>query len=192
MQNTLAFHATQRLRPQYASVADAALIVLGTLVLAAMAQISIYLPFSPVPITGQTFAVLLIGMLYGSRRGAATVLLYLAEGAAGLPVFAGARAGIPVLLGPTGGYLAGFVVAAYVVGFLAEQGSGQRLLNTLGTFALGSAVIYLFGVIWLSTLLGLREAVAAGVMPFLIGDAFKAVLAALLLPTVWKLIRPAE
>jgi biotin transport system substrate-specific component len=189
MQNTIAFHATQRLRPQYAVLTDISLIILGSFFVAAMAQLTFYLPFSPVPITGQTFAVLIIGMLFGARRGAAVLLLYIAEGLAGLPVFAGARAGIATLIGPTGGYLIGFVAAAFVVGYLAERGAGKNLLNTLTAFLIGSAIIYLFGVAWLSTLLGLREAIAAGMTPFLIGDAVKALSAALLLPAAWKLIR---
>ncbi len=186
MQNALAVQATHRLRPQYATLTDLILVILGSLFVAAVAQITIYLPFSPVPITGQTFAVLLLGMLLGAKRGSAALLLYVAEGAAGLPVFAGARAGIPVLLGPTGGYIFGFIAAAWLLGKLAEGGWGKSLLSTLGAFALGSGLIYLFGVSWLASIIGLREAIAAGLTPFILGDAFKALLAAVLLPSAWK------
>lgn len=190
MQSTLAVRATRGLRPQYAALTDISLIVLGSFFVAAMAQLTIYLPLSPVPITGQTFAVLLIGMLFGSRRGAAALLLYVAEGLAGLPVFAGARAGLASLLSPTGGYLLGFIAAAYVVGLLAERGASKRLFSTLMAFIVGSAVIYLFGVVWLSSFLGWSAALTAGMTPFLLGDAVKALLAALLLPAAWRLLSP--
>lgn len=186
MQNAFAVHATERYRTQNAALTDLILIVLGSLFVAAVAQITIYLPFSPVPITGQTFAVLLIGMLLGAKRGVSALALYLAEGAAGLPVFAGASAGIAVIIGPTGGYLIGFVAAAWLLGTLAERGWGKNLLSTLGAFALGSALIYLFGVGWLSNFMGLNPAIVAGLTPFLLGDAAKAILAAVLLPSAWK------
>lgn len=193
MQNPLALSATQRLRPQYAALTDVMLILLGSLFVAAMAQLAVYLPFSPVPITGQTFAVLLIGILLGAKRGSAALLLYIAEGAAGLPVFAGARAGLATLLGPTGGYIIGFVAAAWLVGRLAERGWGKQLVSTLGAFALGNALIYLLGLAWLSTFLGLEAAITAGLTPFIVGDVFKALLAAAILPAAWKLItNPAE
>ena len=186
MQNAFAVQATERYRAQNAVLTDLILIVMGSLVVAAVAQITINLPFSPVPITGQTFAVLLIAMLMGAKRGAATLGLYLAEGAAGLPVFANARAGIAVIIGPTGGYLIGFIAAAWLLGTLAERGWGKSLLSTLGAFALGSIVIYIFGVAWLSTFLGLQPAIAAGLTPFIIGDVAKAILAAAILPSAWK------
>ena len=188
MHNAFAVHATERFRAQNAALTDLILIILGSLFVAAVAQITIYLPFSPVPITGQTFAVLLIGILLGAKRGASTLALYLAEGAVGLPVFAGASAGIAVIVGPTGGYLVGFVAAAWLLGTLAERGWGKNLLSTLGAFALGSAVIYLFGVLWLASFLGIDVAITAGLTPFLIGDAVKAALAAALLPSAWKFL----
>jgi biotin transport system substrate-specific component len=171
-------------------VVDLSLIIGGSLFIAAMAQLSIsLLPFSPVPITGQTFAVLLVGMAFGSKRGALTLLAYLAEGAAGLPVFAEAKSGIATILGPTGGYIVGFIAAAWVVGKLAERGFDRSLLKTLAAMVIGNAIIYLFGVAWLSRFVGGLEAtLAAGMYPFLIGDAVKAVLAALLLPSAWKLL----
>jgi biotin transport system substrate-specific component len=145
-----------------------------------------------VPLTGQTFAVLLVGMALGSRRGALALVAYLAEGAAGLPVFAEMKSGLVVLFGPTGGYLFGFVAAAWLVGWLAERGWDRSLLKTLAAMVLGNAVIYLLGVSWLTrfvgSLAGENGALAFGLYPFLLGDAIKAVAAALLLPTAWRFL----
>lgn len=167
---------------------DILLILLGSFFIAALAQLSIPLPFSPVPITGQTLGVLLAGMVLGSRRGAGSMLAYLAEGALGLPVFAGGNSGIPYMLGPTGGYLVGFVAAAWLVGALAERGFDRSLARTFLAFALGSTVIYFFGLAWLVRFVPWPETLAAGMMPFLIGDAVKALVAALLLPAAWRLV----
>lgn len=162
------------------------LILLGSLGIAIFAQIAI--PTQPVPITGQTFAVLLIGALFGSKRGAATVLAYIAEGAAGLPFFAGGGSGIATLTGATAGYLAGFVVAAYVIGLLAERGLERNARTSLIPFFVGTLVIYAFGVTWLAYLLGsLPKALAFGLVPFLFGDALKLLAAALILPSAWKI-----
>ena len=170
---------------------DITLILAASLLLAAQAQIEIPLPFTPVPITGQTFGVLLIGAALGSRRGAASILAYLAEGALGLPFFAGGARGLSVLTGATAGYLVGFVVAAYVVGRLAERGLEKSLRTSIVPFVLGTAVIYAFGVAWLSTILGSRtEAIRFGLLPFLFGDAVKLVVASLALPAVWRIVRP--
>ena len=161
------------------------LMVAGSLLLTLSAKVQV--PFWPVPMTMQTFAVLVIGMAFGWRLGAATVLLYLAEGAVGLPVFS-KGGGFAYLAGPTGGYLIGFVVAAALVGWLAERGWDRAPLRTLVAMFLGIAVIYLFGVAWLTTLIGFEKAIAAGVVPFLAADAFKIVLAAAVLPMAWKLV----
>ncbi len=186
MQQVLA----ERLISKRSAVADITLILLGSLFVAALAQLSI--PLQLVPITGQTLAVLLVGMALGSRRGALALAAYLAEGVAGLPVLAGGKFGIATLLGPTGGYLVGFVVAAWLVGLLAERGFDRSMLKTLAAMVVGNAVIYLFGVVWLTrfvgSLAGDKGALALGVFPFLAGDAIKAVTAALLLPGAWKLI----
>jgi len=185
MQQVLA----ERLISRRSLIVDISLILLGSLFVAAMAQLSIRLPFTPVPITGQTFAVLLVGMVFGSRRGALALAAYLAEGAAGLPVFAEAKSGVATLLGPTGGYLVGFVAAAWLVGFLAERGFDRNFFKTLTTMVVGNAVIYVLGVAWLMHFVGgLQATLAAGVVPFLIGDVIKAVLAALALPGAWKLV----
>jgi biotin transport system substrate-specific component len=160
------------------------------LLLAALAQIEIPLPFTPVPITGQTFGVLLIGAALGSRRGAASILAYLAEGALGLPFFAGGAGGLSILTGATAGYLVGFVAAAYVVGRLAERGLERSFRTSLIPFLIGTAVIYAFGIAWLSTILGsLTEAIRFGLLPFLFGDAIKLIAASLALPAAWRLIR---
>jgi biotin transport system substrate-specific component len=181
---------SERLLPRSRSswLAETALIVGATLFIAAFAQLSI--PLQPVPITGQTFAVLLVGMALGSRRGALAVAAYLAAGAAGLPVFAEAKSGIATLLGPTGGYLVGFVAAAWVVGYLAERGWDRNLLRTFAAMVAGNVVIYAFGLAWLLSYFGgdLNATLAAGVYPFLLGDAIKAAAAALLLPASWKLL----
>lgn len=168
------------------------LIIGASLLIAGTAQLTIPLPFSPVPITGQTFGVLVVGLALGSRRGALALLAYLAEGAAGLPVFAGYRAGLAVLLGPTGGYLIGFVAAAWLVGRLAERGFDRSLPKTLLAFALGNATIYAFGLAWLSRFVPWPETMAAGLTPFLIGDALKALLAALWLPAARRLMGPGR
>ena len=168
---------------------DAALVLGASLVIALSAQVAIQLPFSPVPITGQTMAVLLVGALLGSRRGALAVLAYIAEGLAGLPVFAGGAAGLARLFGPTGGYLVGFVAAAFLVGWLAERGWDRRFGTTLAAMTLGNLVIYGVGAVWLAVFVGgLSRAWSFGVLPFLPGDAIKIVLAAVLLPGGWKLL----
>ena len=168
---------------------DAALVLGGSLFIALSAQVAIQLPFSPVPITGQTLAVLLVGALLGSRRGALAVLAYIAEGLAGLPVFAGGAAGLARLFGPTGGYLVGFVAAAFLVGWLAERGWDRRFGTTIAAMTLGNVVIYSVGAVWLAVFVGgLSRAWSLGVLPFLPGDALKIVLAAVLLPGGWKLL----
>jgi len=169
---------------------DLFLIVTGSMFTAVLARIEIPLPFTPVPITGQTFGVLLIGAVLGSKRGAASLALYLLEGALGLPFFAGGAHGIGIIFGASGGYLIGFLAAAYVVGLLAERGLEQSVRTSFITFLIGTVIIYTFGVARLSVLLGsISQAVAFGLAPFLIGDAIKLCAAALALPSVWKLIQ---
>ncbi len=166
------------------------LIVAGSLLMAALAQVIIPLPFTPVPITGQTFGVLLIGAAFGSKRGAASMFLYIIAGALGLPFFAGGVSGGHVLIGATAGYLVGFVVAAYVIGLLAERGLERSVRTSFVPFFVGTLIIYLFGIAWLAVALGsFSKAVAAGLLPFLIGDAMKLAAAALALPAAWKLVK---
>lgn len=166
---------------------DVFLVISGSLIIAVCTQVKILLPFSPVPITGQTFAVLMLGALLGSWRGSLSVLLYLAEGAAGLPVFA-YGGGLPILLGPTGGYLFGFVPAAGLVGLLAERGWDRRIGKTILAMILGNMVLYSFGLLWLSCWTGVKGVLIAGLYPFIIGDLSKIVLAAAVLPAGWKLL----
>ncbi len=172
-----------------AALYDAALVMGGSLLIALCAQIAIPLPFSPVPITGQTLAVLLIGATLGRRRGVLCVLAYLAEGIAGLPVFAAGRTGLAHLLGPTGGYQAGFVAAAFLTGWLAERGWDRRTSTTLLAMLIGNAAIYAFGLPWLARFTGAEHALAWGLYPFVPGDVVKLALAAALLPSGWKLLK---
>lgn len=179
----------------HARLYDAALVVGGSIIVALSARLSILLPFSPVPVTGQTFAVLMIGALLGARRASLCMIVYLLEGAAGLPVFA-LGGGIAVLFGPTGGYLVGFVAAAYVTGKLAQWGWDRRVTSTILAMICGNAAIYTFGLSWLSLLVFVGRIpvetdglLAAGLYPFLPCDLAKIVLAAILLPSGWKLIR---
>ena len=179
------------LRPseeRYAGLYNAVLIVGGSLFIGLCAQVAVLVPFSPVPVTGQTFAVLMAGALLGRRRGGLCILAYIIEGAVGLPVFAMGRAGVGVLLGPTGGYLAGFVAGAYIVGLLAERGWDRRVGAAVLAMVLGNLAIYCFGLLWLSCLMGISGVLAVGLYPFLIGDALKVLLAAILLPSGWKLL----
>ena len=154
---------------------DVAMTLAGAGLIALSAQLAVRLPLSPVPVTGQTFAVLLVGALLGSARGAAAAGVYLLAGAAGLPVFANGASGLLYMLGPTGGYLAGFLPAAWLTGLLAESGWDRRMPTTAAAMLLGTAVLFLPGVLYLAVLLGLdlRTAVQVGVLPFLPGEAWK-------------------
>jgi biotin transporter BioY len=172
----------------YACFYDIALVIGGSLFIAASTQLKIFLPFSPVPITGQTFAVLMTGALCGARRGGLSVVLYIIMGMSGLGVFA-LGGGFSVLLGATGGYLLGFIAAAYVTGLLAERGWDRRIETTILAMVFGNMVIYAFGLLWLCCLVGFsRTVLVMGLYPFIIGDLLKIVLAALLLPSGWKLL----
>ena len=165
-----------------------ALVVAGALFVSLCAQIVI--PTQPVPFTGQTFGVLLVGGALGFRRGLVALLLYLAIGAFGLPVYAQGRSGLDVIHGVTGGYLVGFVVAAALVGRLAELGWDRRIGGALAMMAIGTAVIYAIGVPWLKVAAGMSwtDAVAGGMTKFLIWDAAKLAVAAGIFPLSWWLI----
>jgi biotin transport system substrate-specific component len=162
------------------------LAVIGSLLLTISAKIQV--PFWPVPMTMQTFVVLVLGVAYGWRLAGATVLLYLAQGALGLPVFAGGG-GIAYMAGPTGGYLAGFLLAAVAVGWLAERGWARSAPSTLAAMLIGTAIIFGCGIAWLSTLIGLPQAVSAGLVPFLLSEAVKIALATALVPFAWRLMQ---
>lgn len=173
---------------KYRLAYDTSLVVGGSIVIALCAQAVIHLPFSPVPITLQTLGVLLIGALLGSKRGALCILAYLTEGVTGLPVFAGGKFGVAILLGPTGGYLLGFVVAAFVVGWLTERGWDRRYWTTVIAMISGTVLIYVFGLIWLANFVSNEMLWKAGLLPFIPGAVIKISLAAVLLPTGWKII----
>ena len=176
-------------------VKQAAMVVLGIVALAIFAKIKV--PMWPVPITMGTFAVLTIGATYGPRLGLATILGYLIIGALGFDVFAGSTAetaGLTYMMGGTGGYLVGYVLATLALGFAARAGWDRSVLLMAGALLVANALIYLPGVAWLSVLYGnsLTWAVEVGLVPFLIGDALKLGLAALLVPGLWKLIGNAR
>lgn len=167
------------------------LLVLGAAALTALAaQWRIQLPFTPVPITGQTFAVLFTGAALGWRLGSLGQIVYVAAGILGVPVFSNGESGWEVVQGATGGYLIGFIFAAGLVGWMAEHRQDRSFSAMFTTFLIGSAVIYGFGVAGLMVATGwpLAEAVEKGVVPFLLGDILKAVLAGLLVPGAWRLL----
>lgn len=173
-----------------AALRNLMLAVVGSLALWLSAKIQV--PFYPVPMTMQTFVVLVIGMAFGWRLGGATILLYLAEGAVGLPVFAGTPErgiGLAYMMGPTGGYLVGFFFSAVVVGWLAERGWDRRVIPTLVAMVAGTAIIFALGVLWLGAFIGWDQPVLdLGLVPFLPGAAFKIALAAAVLPAIWRLV----
>ncbi|MBC8161340.1 MAG: biotin transporter BioY [Roseiflexaceae bacterium] len=199
---TLAQHLLPQVHPV---VRGAMLAVLGSVLLALCARVSFFLPWNLlVPVTMQTFGVLLLGALYGPRLGAATMLLYLAEGLAGLPVFSAGRSawspssipGVPLILGPTAGYLLSYPLAAALVGLLAARGWDRSVRSAVPAMLLGNVVILLCGFVWLAAATALLTGtvnitalLGAAVMPFLPGDAVKLLLAALALPGGWALLR---
>lgn len=175
-------------------VSSLVLVAAGSALMAASARFSHQFSFSTVPITGQTFAVLLIGALYGSRLGAATLLAYLAEGAAGMPVFAGGLGGVAAISTPSGGYLFGFVIAAFIVGWFAERGWDRSRWIVL-PMLLANAAIYVPGIIWLHQQFGIAgkpitwsTALDYGLWPFVAGDLAKLVAASLALPAGWSIV----
>lgn len=163
----------------------------GCLLMALLAQIRIPLWFTPVPITGQTFGVALLGGALGGTRGAACLALYVGLGALGCPFYAGGEGGWQLVAGATGGYLVGFVPAAWVVGKLAERRGERQMWRAFLTFQVGSLIVFLFGVSWLAMSAGLsfEEALRLGWLPFIPGDLFKTLLAAGLFPTAWTALR---
>lgn len=171
---------------------NAALLMVGFAVLTALAaQIRFHIPGTPVPVTGQTFAVLLAGAALGSRAGAGSQLIYWLMGAVGLPVFAQQSGGWDAATGATFGYLFGFIVAAWAVGALAERGRDRTVRTAIPAFLLGNLIIYAFGVPWLMysvpSITSIGSALAIGFMPFIAFDISKIVLAGVALPTAWKM-----
>ena len=171
-------------------VQSALLVIGGSLALALSAKIQV--PFWPVPITMQSMVALLIGMAFGSRLGALTILAYLAEGVAGLPVFAGMAAGPAYLAGPTGGYLLGFLLGGAFAGWAAERGWGRDLSRTLPVMLLGHVLIFAPGLVWLAALLGWDKALAFGIAPFMLATLLKSALGAAIVSALWKFVRAKE
>lgn len=167
---------------------DAAAAAVASLFIAVCAQLSIPLPWTPVPLTGQTLGVLYAGVLLGSRRGAAAAALYLLEGAAGLPVFAGGASGAHLFAGPTGGYLLGFPLGAFAAGLLAERGWDRSPAKAFLAMLAGSAPIFVCGLIGLARFVPGEALLASGLWPFLPGDLLKSAVSAGLLPAGWRLL----
>lgn len=184
--------ATLRLAllPRGGLLADVALVALGAALVALAAQITIVLSFTPVPITAQTFAVLLVGGSLGVMRGAASLSLYVLLGLVGVPVYSDGGSGWDVVSGATGGYLVGFVVAAALAGLLAERRWDRRLSSSIAAMLTANVVIYVVGVPWLAAAanLGAQDALEQGLYPFVVGDLVKLYLAGALLPAAWKLV----
>lgn len=170
------------------ALADAVLILAGSALVALSAQVVVPLPWTPVPITGQTFGVLFVGALLGSRRGALALAAYLLEGAAGLPVFAGGGATVAWLLGPTAGYLWSYPAAAWLTGRLAERGWDRRPATAVLALAAGNAVVYAVGLPWLAFFVGWERVLVAGFYPFLPGAVVKISVAAAALSGAWRLV----
>jgi biotin transport system substrate-specific component len=182
--------ATLRLAvfPRPTLLTDALLVVSGTALVALCAQISVKLPFTPVPITGQTFAVCLVGASLGAVRGAASLTLYFLIGVVGAPVYAHHDSGWDVITGASGGYIVGFVAAAAVTGVLAEHRWDRKFSSAVGAMLTGNVVIYLVGLPWLAVVLNtnLEDTLESGLYPFVPGDLFKLYCAAALLPAAWR------
>jgi len=162
----------------------------GAVFIALVAQLAFYLPFTPVPVTGLTFGVLVTGAAMGLTRGLLATLLYVLAGVAGAPVYADGSYGIDVVLGVTGGYLVGSVLAAALTGYLAEKAWDRKVISAVPAMLLGELAIFVVGVGWLMVVLdvGLANGLALGFVPFIIGEVVKLVAAGLLLPGAWKLV----
>jgi biotin transport system substrate-specific component len=182
--------ASATLVPRLGILTDAVLVLAGTGLVAGAAQISFSLPFTPVPITGQTFAVVLVGASLGTIRGVASLVLYLWLGVAGAPIYAHHAHGWSVVTSASGGYIVGFVLAAAVTGFLAERRWDRSLSSSISSMLTGNVIIYLVALPWLSVVLNtnLEKTLEYGLYPFVPGDIFKLYVAAALLPGAWKLV----
>lgn len=176
--------------PRSTALNNALFVTMGTLFIAGLAQIALPVPGSPVPVTGQTLGVLLIGTSYGSVLGLSTLLTYLLVGLAGAPIFANGGHGLSRLTGATGGYLVGMVVASLVVGLLAGRKWDQRLRTALPAMLLGDGIIFSFGLFWLHEFTGKNWSwtLAAGFTPFIIGEVLKIAIAGTSLPIVWRFV----
>ena len=169
------------------NIANAIGIFLGSLLIAILAQISIHIPFSPVPITGQTIGVLLVGGILGSRKGLLSVAAYIGEGALGLPVFAEMSAGLPVLLGPTGGYIISFVPAVLFIGYLTERNFTKNIIPSFISCILATFLILILGTLSLSLFFGLKSSFIMGFYPFIFVGIMKSFISAIIITTYKKL-----
>ena len=177
--------------PRSTALTHATFIVGGTLFIAALAQIAIPVPGSPVPVTGQTLAVYLIGTTYGARLGFATFATYLLAGIAGAPVFApAATQGLARLTGATGGYLIGMLIAVLILGALADRKADQKFKTSFPALIFGSVIVFAFGLIWLNVSLNLTwsQTISAGLTPFIFGEVIKIAITATSLPLIWRKI----
>jgi biotin transport system substrate-specific component len=185
--------ATLRLAvlPRSNVLTNALLVAAGVLLVAGAAQVRIPLADTPVPITGQTFAVVLIGAAYGASLGASTLVAYWLIGLAGAPIYAEGKSGWDTFVGPTGGYIVGFVLAAALTGYLAQKRWDRRFSSSLGAMLLGNVAIYVPGLLWLAHYLntGVNDTLVAGLYPFVFGDVIKLFLAGALLPSAWLAVR---
>jgi biotin transport system substrate-specific component len=184
--------ATLRLAvfPRPGALTDVLLVFGGAGFVALAAQVSFELPFTPVPITGQTFAVLLVGASLGALLALASLGLYLFVGALGAPIYADGNGGWETLTGPTGGYIVGFVLAAFLIGVLAQRRWDRRFSSAVAAMLTGNVVIYLVGLPWLADKIdaGFETTLEQGLYPFVVGDLLKLYLAGALLPSAWKLV----
>jgi biotin transport system substrate-specific component len=176
--------------PRSSARTHATLIAGGTIFLAALAQIAVPVPGSPVPVTGQTLGVLLIGTTYGASLGFATFATYLLAGILGAPVFAGASFGIEKITGATGGYLVGMLVSTYLLGLLANRRMDQRFLTSFPAMIIGTLTTFTFGLLWLAHFTGKDWAwtLHAGLTPFIVGEALKIIIAGTSMPLLWRFV----
>ncbi len=176
--------------PRSSALTQALFVMGGVGFITLMAQVAIPVPGSPVPVTGQTLAVLLIGTTYGARLGVTTFATYLLAGIAGAPIFAGSTHGIEKLVGATGGYLVGMFIASLVLGFLADRKADQKFKTSFPALFLGDAIIFFFGLTWLHYSLDLSWSAtfAAGLTPFIFGELLKIAITATSLPLIWRKI----
>jgi biotin transport system substrate-specific component len=176
--------------PRSSALTQALFVMGGVGFITVMAQVAIPVPGSPVPVTGQTLAVLLIGTTYGARLGLVTFATYLLAGVAGAPIFAGSTHGIEKVIGATGGYLVGMLIASFLLGYLADRKADQKFKTSFPALLLGDAVIFFFGLTWLHYSLDLSwsATIAAGLTPFILGEALKIAITATSLPLVWRKI----
>ena len=187
----LAHALGRRSTARSALVTDVTLVLLGSAVMAGLAQLSFRLPFTPVPVSGQTLGVLLVGASLGAWRGAASMLLYLGEGAAGLPVFAEGNSGVLFLTNAaTTGFLWGFVVAAAAIGLLAQMGWDRSVGSAIGAMLVGEVIVFAFGVTWIARWAGVpaEQALDLALYPFVLGELLKLLIAAGALPGAWRLV----